>query len=67
MSEHSNISNVTATLYDVTGREIVVWNNLSFITNEQAELPLQKNIQSGIYFLSIKNSNANFVVKLNHL
>lgn len=61
---NTDIDNAEVTLYDITGREIYCWKNLSMKTNTQQHFDVEKNLPKTIYFLSIKNESINIVSKI---
>ncbi|MBL0051859.1 MAG: sulfatase-like hydrolase/transferase [Bacteroidetes bacterium] len=61
---NTDIDNAEVTLYDITGREIYSWKNVSMKPNTQEHFDVEKNLPKTIYFLSIKNESINIVSKI---
>lgn len=65
-STSQNEKNISVSLYDLTGREILSEKNICVNANEFISLSVSQNISSGIYLLKISSAKNNFVTKLFH-
>ncbi|OYU95954.1 MAG: hypothetical protein CFE21_05940 [Bacteroidetes bacterium B1(2017)] len=54
----------TLFLTSITGKEIQQWNTIDLKENQPTSLPISRDLDPGIYFITIKADNGYYTYKL---
>ena len=64
ITSSENLNNLNLYLYDIFGREIQKWENITLTSNETNNLAIKNSLTSGLYFLKIQNETINYTTKI---
>jgi hypothetical protein len=65
-SSSSKLENAVFTLFDISGRQLKRWNNLTTEINEPVELSINFPLTDGLYFIRIQSGGLYYTAKLIH-
>ncbi len=64
ITSNADIYEADIQLYDITGRDIASYSDITILKKEPLSLKVKRNLQPGIYFLNLRTSTLNLTAKI---
>ena len=64
ITSSENFNNLKLYLYDISGREIQKWENVTLNSGDTNYLTIENSLTNGLYFLKIQGESVNYSIKI---